>query len=73
MDFDPEFIVRMVRAGVPVINIPTPVDYPQAGVSHFRMRKDNILIARAYLRLAAEALKITPRTRAVGNVDHEAE
>jgi glycosyltransferase involved in cell wall biosynthesis len=64
MDFDPEFVIRMVRAGVPVVNIPTRVHYPEAGVSHFRMRQDNLLIAKAYLRLAAEPLWDRSKTRA---------
>jgi hypothetical protein len=52
MDFDPELIIRLVRAGVPVINIPTRVGYPENGVSHFRMVEDNLRIAWAYIRLA---------------------
>ena len=52
MDFDPELVVRLVRAGLPVVNVPTLVRYPEAGVSHFRMIEDNLLIAWAYLRLA---------------------
>jgi glycosyltransferase involved in cell wall biosynthesis len=52
MDFDPELIIRLVRAGVPVVNIPTNVHYPEAGVSHFRMVRDNLRIAWAYVRLA---------------------
>lgn len=63
MDFDPEFIIRMVRAGVPVVNIPTSVYYPECGISHFRMREDNLLIAWAYLRLAAESLWTGVRTK----------
>jgi glycosyltransferase involved in cell wall biosynthesis len=66
MDFDPEFVIRMVRDGVPIVNIPTPVRYPEAGVSHFRMRQDNILIAKAYLRLAAESLRLRSRTGTAG-------
>ena len=52
MDFDPEIIIRLVRAGVPVVNIPTWVQYPEQSVSHFRMVEDNLRIAWAYLRLA---------------------
>jgi hypothetical protein len=52
MDFDPELIIRLVRAGVPVINIPTRVRYPESGISHFRMVEDNLRIAWAYIRLA---------------------
>lgn len=51
MDFDPELIIRLVRAGVPVVNIPTAVRYPESGISHFRMVEDNLRIAWAYLRL----------------------
>lgn len=54
MDFDPELIVRLVRAGVPVVNVPTLVRYPPGGISHFRMFEDNLRIAWAYVRLALE-------------------
>jgi GT2 family glycosyltransferase len=56
MDFEPEFVIRMVRAGVPVVNVPTAVCYPEGGISHFRIVIDNLLIAWAYLRLAFEPL-----------------
>ena len=56
MDFDPELIIRMVRSGSPVVNIPTQVIYPAHGVSHFRMFSDNAKIALAYLRLAISPL-----------------
>jgi len=52
MDFDPELIIRLVRAGVPVVNLPTRVQYPESGISHFRMVEDNLRIAWAYIRLA---------------------
>ena len=52
MEFDPELIIRLVRAGVPVVNISTKVQYPESGISHFRMVEDNIRIAWAYVRLA---------------------
>jgi glycosyltransferase involved in cell wall biosynthesis len=54
MDFDPELTVRLVRAGVPVLNLPTAVRYPADGISHFRMLEDNLRIAWAYLRLAVD-------------------
>ncbi|MCC6641526.1 MAG: glycosyltransferase family 2 protein [Deltaproteobacteria bacterium] len=54
MEFDPELVVRLVRAGVPVVNVPTAVDYPLGGISHFRMVEDNVRIAWAYTRLAAD-------------------
>lgn len=52
MDFDPELVIRLVRAGVPVVNIPTHVHYPKDGLSHFHMVDDNLRLARTYLRLA---------------------
>ena len=54
MDFDPELVVRLVRAGVPVVNVPTAVRYPEDGISHFRLVRDNLRIAWAYLRLAVD-------------------
>lgn len=55
MDFDPQLVIRLVRAGVPVVNVPTAVHYPEGGVSHFRMLEDNLRIAWCYVRLAFEA------------------
>lgn len=60
MDFDPELVVRLVRAGVPVVNVPTAVHYPAGGISHFRMVEDNVRIAWAYLRLAADGIRGRP-------------
>ncbi|MGH8618541.1 MAG: glycosyltransferase family 2 protein, partial [Burkholderiales bacterium] len=45
MQFDPEILVRLVWAGVPVENVPTRVTYPPGGVSHFRMVRDNVRIS----------------------------
>ena len=56
MDFDPELIIRLVRAGVPVVNVPTDVRYPESGISHFRMVEDNLRIAWAYLRLIFDGI-----------------
>lgn len=66
MDFDPELVVRLVRAGVPVVNIPTSVYYPQDGVSHFRLVRDNLRIAWAYLRLAVDRHWSPPRPSTTG-------
>lgn len=61
MDFDPELVVRLVRAGVPVVNVPTAVHYPVGGISHFRMVEDNLRITWAYARLAADAIRRVAR------------
>lgn len=55
MDFDPGLVIRLVRAGVPVVNVPTAVRSPEFGVSHFRKVEDNLLIAWRHVRLALEA------------------
>ena len=60
MDFDPELVIRLVRAGVPVVNVPTAVDYPEGGISHFRMLEDNLRITWAYVRLAFEVRRPSP-------------
>jgi glycosyltransferase involved in cell wall biosynthesis len=51
MDFDPEIAVRLVWAGVPVINVPTLVRYVAGGVSSFRPLRDNVLISWMHSRL----------------------
>ncbi len=51
MDFDVEIAVRLVWDGVPVINQPTRVHYPEGGVSHFRALRDNVLISWMHARL----------------------
>lgn len=54
MDFDIEIAVRMVWAGVPVVNLPTRVRYvpaAQGGVSHFAMFGDNMRISWMHTRL----------------------
>ena len=56
MEFDPEIVVRLAWAGVAVVNIPTRVRYFRGGLSNFRMMRDNILISRAYVRLAVARL-----------------
>ena len=51
MDFDPEILVRLHWAGVPVVQFRTPVSYPMDGVSHFRGLADNALITWMHARL----------------------
>lgn len=59
MDFDPELAVRLVWAGVPVVNLSTRVHYPSAeegGVSNFHMVRDNIRISWMHTRLVCIAI-----------------
>jgi len=51
MDFDIEVAVRLVWAGLPVVNLPTEVRYPEGGVSHFDMLGDNLRISWMHTRL----------------------
>jgi hypothetical protein len=61
MDFDTELLVRLHWRGVPVVNKPTPVTYPQGGVSHFRLWRDNWLISCMHARLFFGMLRRAPR------------
>jgi glycosyltransferase involved in cell wall biosynthesis len=56
MEFDPEIVVRLAWAGVPIVNVPTRVRYFPGGLSNFRMIRDNGLIVRAYTRLVLARL-----------------
>src|SRR5262249_21107484 len=40
MEFDPEIVVRLAWAGVPIVNVPTRVRYFAGGLSNFRMVRD---------------------------------
>jgi len=51
MDFDVEIIVRLAWRGLPIVNVPTRVSYPEGGVSHFDMLRDNVRISRTHTRL----------------------
>lgn len=60
MDFDPELLVRAIWYGVPVRFVETRVRYPQGGVSHFRMFRDNVDMTWMHIRLIAGALLRVP-------------
>lgn len=54
MDFDPEVLVRLAWAGVPIVNVPTRVQYFERGVSHFRLVGDNLSMVRLHFSLLTE-------------------
>ena len=59
-DFDPEAVVRLAWDATPLIHLPTQVRYPSrgdGGISHFNYLRDNLLLARMYLRLSTAAIK----------------
>ena len=60
MDFDIEVAVRLVWAGVNVTNLPTHVRYPEDGVSHFRVWRDNVLISAMHTRMFFGMLRRFP-------------
>lgn len=51
MDFDTEILVRLYWHGVNSRFIPTPVIYPENGISHFKAFKDNIKISWMHTKL----------------------
>ncbi|MGA3006614.1 MAG: glycosyltransferase family 2 protein [Opitutaceae bacterium] len=65
-DFDPEMAVRLVWAGVPVVNLPAPCRYftrAQGGVSHFRYVRDNVKMVWLHFRLLTQLLVRWPAVR----------
>ena len=58
-DFDTELAVRLFWAGVPPVNLPTPVQYfkpAEGGTSHFHYLRDNLLLIRRHTLLVLEML-----------------
>jgi len=51
MDFDTDVMVRSYWSGVEILFLPTRVIYPEDGLSHFRMWKDNWMITKMHTRL----------------------
>lgn len=51
MDFDIDVIVRLAWDAVPIDSVPVAVRYPIDGISHFNLRRDNLLIARLHVVL----------------------
>jgi glycosyltransferase involved in cell wall biosynthesis len=51
MDFDIDILVRLYWQGLDVVNIPTRVNYPYDGVSHFKIWRDNLMISKTHAKL----------------------
>jgi len=60
MDFDTDIMVRLCWAGTESLFLPTRVRYPEDGLSHFRMFKDNGRMAWLHLRLGFGMLPRAP-------------
>ena len=61
MGFDSEILVRLKWDNVPFINLPTHVIYPEGGISHFDVWRDNLGMARAHSRLLGGMLLRFPK------------
>ena len=51
MDFDTDIMTRLYWAGTESLFLPTRVRYPEDGISHFRMLRDNARMTGLHLRL----------------------
>jgi glycosyltransferase involved in cell wall biosynthesis len=61
MNFDIDILVRLYWDGLRVISQPTRVIYPDDGVSHFRVWRDNVQISWMHTRLFFGMLPRIPR------------
>lgn len=61
MNFDIEILVRLAWAGVSMQNLGTRVTYPEGGVSHFHMLKDNLRISATHTQLVFGMLLRLPQ------------
>jgi predicted LPLAT superfamily acyltransferase len=61
MGFDVQIVINLVWKGVPVVNVPTPVRYDPAGVSHFRYGRDNVKMVRLFTVAVTKGLWCGPR------------
>jgi hypothetical protein len=61
MEFDPELVIRLHWAGVPVRNLPTRVVYRRGGLSHFDTLRDNARLSGVYARSLVGMLTRLPR------------
>lgn len=50
MEFDPQLIIQLCWAGVPVRNVSTRVVYRSGGLSHFDAVRDNVRLSGVYAR-----------------------
>ncbi len=60
MSFDTDIAVRLYWQGVPVMNLETRVIYPEDGLSHFNLLRDNLRISKTHARLVLGMLLRLP-------------
>lgn len=61
MGFDSEILVRLKWENLTFINVPTKVIYPEQGISHFNVWRDNLGMTKAHSRLFAGMLLRLPK------------
>ncbi len=61
MDFDTDIMVRLYWAGTESLFLKTQVRYPEDGISHYRMLRDNLRMIWLHLRLMLGMLPRSPR------------
>ncbi len=61
MEFDAEILVRWTWQRGEIINLPTAVNYPEDGISHFATFRDNVLISTMHAKLFFGMLWRLPR------------
>jgi glycosyltransferase involved in cell wall biosynthesis len=61
MEFDIEILVRSIWNGQQIRYIPTRVEYPARGLSHFKLIRDNLLISLTHTKLVFGMLVRLPR------------
>jgi glycosyltransferase involved in cell wall biosynthesis len=64
MEFDPQLVILLHWAGVPVRNVPTRVVYRRGGLSHFDTLRDNARLSAVYARSLAGMFARLPKTLA---------
>jgi len=60
MEFEPEFAVRCVFEGIPIVNVPVRVIYVPGGISHFDVGRDFPVMGATYARLWLAMLRRAP-------------
>ncbi|GAB3274129.1 glycosyltransferase family 2 protein [Parahaliea aestuarii] len=61
MQFDTEIMVYLHWDGTQIVGLPTAVDYPADGISHFRAWRDTALLAISHTRLFFGMLRRLPQ------------
>ncbi|KYQ85588.1 glycosyl transferase [Acinetobacter sp. NRRL B-65365] len=61
MGFDSEILVRLKWENIQFVNVPTKVIYPEHGISHFNVWRDNLGLSKAHARLFAGMLIRLPK------------